>query len=353
MVTHSLGIAPRYPRRYLCYTVANMMLIAAYFGSGAAAQAADAFCSNTARYVHRACGFEVQDDYWTVVAVCSNEPEAQERAECLAAAKQQRTEGNEECGEQLQSRLGACKSLGEQRYHPSFEPELFESDYTHPSLINRYFPLRIGNRWEYQGGEETGTVEVLSDTKLVDEVRCLVARDLVYEEGLLKEATDDWFAQAKDGAVWYCGEETKSYEFFEGDEPQNAELVSIDGSFKADRDGAEAGIIFPGRPVVGQTYREEFSLGNAEDAADVLSTTYSYGEEAELDRHVPRQLARLLCKKDCVVTNNYSLLEPGNAERKYYAPGIGLFLELNPDSGEINQLVNCNFDQRCRSLPRP
>jgi len=68
---------------------------------------------------------------------------------------------------------------------------------------------------------------------------------------------------------------------------------------------------------------------------------------------VPRRLAQQLCNHDCVVTENISLLEPGVTERKYYAPGIGTFLETNPESGEISQLVGCNFDRRCGLLPRP
>ena len=191
-----------------------------------------------------------------------------------------------------------------------------------------------------------------SDTKLIDEVTCIVARDLVSEaDGDLIEATDDWYAQAKNGDVWYCGEEAKDYETFEGDQPQNPELVSIDGLFKAGVDGAKPGIIFKANPVVGETYLEEFSLGNAEDIAQMLSRTYQYGEDTELDRLVPRQLAKLLCHHDCVVTENVSLLEPGVVERKYYAPGIGTFLETNPDSGEITRLVKCNFHSSAARCP--
>ena len=46
-------------------------------------------------------------------------------------------------------------------------------------------------------------------------------------------------------------------------------------------------------------------------------------------------------------------LEPGAFERKYYAPGIGVFLEVNPEEEEIVQLVDCNFDTRCALLPSP
>jgi hypothetical protein len=34
---------------------------------------------------------------------------------------------------------------------------------------------------------------------------------------VLKEATDDWSAAGCDGSTWYCGEEVKDYEVFEGD----------------------------------------------------------------------------------------------------------------------------------------
>ena len=128
---------------------------------------------------------------------------------------------------------------------------------------------------------------------------------------------------------------------------------SVDGRFKADIDGAKPGIIFKAVPVVGQTYLEGFSLGNAEDIAQVFSKTYHFGEDKELDRFVPPNLAKLLCHHDCVVTENTSLLEPGVVERKYYAPGIGTYLETNPDSGEITRLVKCNFHELCASLPVP
>ena len=323
------------------------------------AVAAGKYCSDTAAALHRACGFDLQDNYWMEVAICTNETDSAGRRECLAEAATARGEAKELCAEQLQGRLGACAELGEGRYDPPFEPWFFDRNFARLTKPNRYYPLGIGNRWESWTGTdgvqtESNSVEILHETKLIDQVTCIVARDLVYAaDGALIEATDDWYAQAKSGDVWYCGEEVKNYEVFEGDQPQNPELVSIDGRFKADVDGAKPGIIFKANPVVGQTYLEEFSLGNAEDTAQVFSKTYHYGEDAELDRFVPRKLAKLLCHHDCVVTENVSLLEPGVVERKYYAPGIGTFLETNPDTGEITRLVKCNFHALCASLPAP
>ena len=54
-----------------------------------------------------------------------------------------------------------------------------------------------------------------------------------------------------------------------------------------------------------------------------------------------------------VVTSNFSLLEPGVFERKYYAPGLGVFLEVEPEDQVVVRLVHCNFDARCATLPQP
>jgi hypothetical protein len=310
------------------------------------------FCTATATAVFRACNHQTLDDYWIGVGLCINESEGAERTECLNDLKHSRAEATEECAAQRHARTNLCKTIGEERYDPEFEPRNFDSDLRNLTNPNPYFPLTIGNRWVYLSDTERNTVQVTSATKLIDEVRCIVVRDEVFEDGVLTEGTNDWFAQAKDGAVWYCGEETAEFATFEGDRPMNPELVSTEGSFKADRDGDRPGIIFLANPQPGETYIEEASLGNAEDATKVLVVDYSYGKYPNLDKLVPPSLARLLCANDCVVTLNFSPLEPGTFERKYYAPGIGVFLETAPQSGEVNRLVKCNFDPRCSQLPQ-
>jgi len=310
-------------------------------------------CSATASTLFTACGDGVEADYATARATCLNLSSAPAQAGCLADARSTRREGDRLCRRQLAARRRACTLLGEAPYDPPFDPASFDDDFTHLPKPNRYFPLRIGNRWEYRGGSETTVVEVLDATKRIAGVTCIVVRDQVSVDGQVVEDTQDWFAQAKDGTVWYCGEEVKSFETFPGDQPAAPELVAIDGSFKAGRDGAKAGVIFLAAPAKGRAYREEFALTSAEDVAEVLSTTYSFGADPDLDTLVPEALARALCAGDCVVTLNYSLLEPGVIERKYYAPGIGTFLETAPDSGEVVPLVDCNFDPRCATLPHP
>lgn len=319
--------------------------------AAAPALAQDGFCSATATTLFRACRSEVKDDFFVAQAICINVSDDAGRRRCSGQARAERKQANRLCRRQRQGRLDACRSLGEERYDPDFDPALFD-DPRNPTNPNAFYPLRVGNRWEY-GGAETVVLKVLNETKAIDGVRCIVVRDQVFEDGDLVEDTDDWFATAKDGDVWYCGEETKDFEIFAGDRPRLPELVSIDGSFKAGRDGDKPGIIFRAAPAAGEVYLEEFSLGNAEDMAEILSTTYRFGADPTLDEGVPRQLADRLCAGDCVVTRNVSLLEPGVFERKYYARGIGVFLEVEPHSGDIVQLISCNFDDRCAGLPAP
>jgi hypothetical protein len=315
--------------------------------------AAGGHCTDTANALFNACGFSVQDDFWVASARCINVSDPKERNECNQDAAQERRESSRLCRDQLNWRLAACGVIGEGRYDPDFDPAFFDSDFAHLTKPNPYFPLGIGNRWEYKSAEEVNTVEVLDRTKLIDGVRCIVVLDQVFRHGELTEDTNDWFAQAKDGTTWYCGEETKELESFNGDHPKLPELVSIEGSFKAGRDRDKPGIIFLDSSEVGAAYLEEFSLDNAEDVTEILSTSYVFGHDSALDEQVPQALAQALCRGDCIVTKNYSLLEPGIISRKYYAPGIGVFLEVEPDDQVVVRLTSCNFDPRCATLPPP
>ncbi len=312
------------------------------------------FCSQTANLLFRSCWKEATDDRLQARAICLNVSDTTERSQCLADATTAHNEKRQLCDAQRAGRFDACKLLGENRYDPKFDPALFDTDFTHLTNPNPYFPLTIGNTWEFAGGNETNKIEIVNETKLIEGVTCVVADDQVFKNGILAEATDDWFCQAKDGNVYYFGEEVKDYESFAGDKPRLPELVSRDGSFKHGRDGDKGGLFFLAVPKVGAAYLEEFSLGNAEDVTEILSVTYKFGSNSTLDQFVPQQLSeRFWSNSDCVVTKNYSLIEPGIFARKYYARGIGVFLEVKPEAGVGVQLVNCNFDKRCDGLPKP
>ncbi len=303
-------------------------------------------CSKTSDLMRTVCHLETRADFVLETAKCFNESEALEKLECREDAWATYGEDRENCEEQLEARLDVCAAIGEAPYDPSFEPEDFETQLDALTTPNPYFPMAVGHQWSY-GGDDEIVIDVLPETKLIDDITCFVVRDVVSVDGLLVEDTDDWFAITKaDGAIWYCGEEVKDYEYFDGDSPSLPELTAIDGSFKVERDRDRAGVFFPGNPEVGAVYRQEFSLGNAEDIGEVVSINYSYGDDAELDELVPQALAEFLCNNDCVVVAEGSPIEPDVFERKYFAPGIGFFLGTNPPDKEVVVLTGCNFDSR-------
>ncbi|MEZ4290334.1 MAG: hypothetical protein R3E53_07260 [Myxococcota bacterium] len=336
---------------------ARRMLILAIVPLTAAATTATAggrdgrggICTRTAGLQKQACFAELADDYLTTQAACINDPE--NARDCLREARWAREEMQDECREQHEARREFCEEVGEAAYAPDLSPELFQ-DPRSPSRPNAWFPLEVGSHWVYEEDGERIEIEILDATKRVGEIDCIVYRDTVTSHGLLVEDTDDWFGLRTNGDVEYCGEEVKDYEYFGGDDPEEAELVSIEGRFKAGVELAKSGTAFLGTPVPGSHYRQEWDPGNAEDVGEVLSVDYAWGHDATLDELVPQALAELMCADgDCVVIADRSLLDPSAFERKYYARGVGKFLETKPEEGAFVPLVGCNVDPRCDALP--
>ncbi|HEV8375226.1 MAG TPA: hypothetical protein VGR38_03200 [Candidatus Polarisedimenticolia bacterium] len=338
-------------RRTLARLVFGFVVVMCCAFTGRSGAQTGGYCTQTADTLLDACKASVMDDGAVGKAICINITDAKVQNACLDDLAGSQDEAIQLCLGQHDTRLAACRVLGEGRYDPDFKPARFDNPKL-PSNPNPYFPLGVGKHWEYRTATQVNTVDVVNETKLIAGVNCIVFRDLVFEGGFLHEATDDWYAPAKDGSVWYFGEETKDYEIFKGDKPVRPELDNIDGSFKAGRDGDKPGIIALAAPKVGDAYLEEFSLANAEDVTEIMSTTYSYGHDPVLDEGVPAALAQRFCAGNCIVTKNYSLLEPGLFARKYYARGVGTILEVE-NTGEVVQLVKCNFDSRCANLPIP
>jgi len=197
---------------------------------------------------------------------------------------------------------------------PAVDPANFDN---YP-INNPYFPLVPGTTYEYESEEEGElTLEhfyVTYDTLEIAGVECTVVYDWeeVYVEDLddwfLTEETYDYHAQDVDGNVWYFGEDTVAYLY---DDSWNYEGTSTEGSWRAGVDDATAGIVMLASPSPGVSYQQEYLEGEAEDMAKVL-----------------RLNARVSIDHDdfdnCLVTKEWSKLEPGKIEHKYYAPGIGL-----------------------------
>ncbi len=278
-------------------------------------------CTASARAALRACRHDVEDEYWLAIGKCLNLADDEERRACLDEAGAARADARALCAEQFNARGEACELLGEDPYDPEIDPDDFLSPEEAAANPHPYFPLVPGTRWVYMDTEAHQEIDVavVDETIEILGVDCFAVTDVVRDDGVVIEDTVDWFAKDHNGNVWYFGEATKSFE--------DGELVSLEGSWKAGVAGAKPGIIMQALPQVGEGYRQEFNLGDVEDLAQISSIT---GTE---------EVPAASCEGDCVVTKDSTPIEPDQVEEKYYARGVGLMLEVNPDSGERVELV--------------
>jgi hypothetical protein len=193
------------------------------------------------------------------------------------------------------------------KYSPTVDPANFVQ-----TVDNTYWPLEPGTTYHYKGVRgttpQTDDEAVTNRKKRILGIPATVVRDVVSEHGTPVERTLDYYAQDKQGNVWYLGEDS-----FETN--AQGKMVRASDSWLSGVKGGKPGIIMPGDPKPGEAYRQEYyPPGEALDEARVLSldgtTTVPYG-----GRHT-----------GLLVTSERSPLEP-QTEQKYYAPGLGEVME--------------------------
>lgn len=192
-------------------------------------------------------------------------------------------------------------------YRPQIDPANFVA-----AVDNPYLPYGQGMSWRYTGVAEDGTtpqvddVAVTEKTKRILGVECTVVLDTVSSRGEPVERTYDWYAQDTQGNVWYFGEDASEF--------KHGHYVKASDSWEAGVNGAQPGIVMEAHPKQGDAYRQEYYPGHALDKGKVLGTARPV--------KVPyRTFGTTLA------TVETSGLEPGAAEKKYYAAGIGNVLE--------------------------
>lgn len=202
---------------------------------------------------------------------------------------------------------------------PTFDPDNFVT-----GVDNPLYPLLPGTTYinASPDGVFADNLTVTRDTIEILGVGCIVVDDRAYEDGELVERTLDYFAQDKQGNVWYFGEDSFHYE--------NGRVVSTEGTWRAGNPGQNAGIIMEAHPEVGDFYKQEQAPGVAEDQAVVVSLNASvdvpYGSFSGL-----------------LQTDDSTPLEPGFVEQKLYASGIGLLQETPNDAARVD-LLKIRFD---------
>ncbi len=212
------------------------------------------------------------------------------------------------CGGTATTTTAAASTTSTTAYNPTIDPADFVAGVTNP-----YLPLVPGTVFHYEtvGTTETTTVTVTAETRVIMEVTCVVVHDVVMDEGALVEDTYDWYAQDREGNVWYFGEASTAYD---GDQTSTA------GSWEAGVGGALPGIVMEANPAVRDTYRQEYLAGVAEDRAEVLalgeSITVPYGTF-----------------QGCLRTKDWTDLEPDVVENKTFCSGVGQVLAVTVQGG--------------------
>jgi hypothetical protein len=204
-------------------------------------------------------------------------------------------------------------------YSPSIDPANFGVP-----IDNPYLPLRPGTVFRYRGVGDDGktpelnTVAVTDKTKRIMGIDAVVVLDQVFADGKPEERTFDWYAQDKDGNVWYMGEDSRNFE--------HGHWVKDDGSWTAGVGNGKPGIIMLAHPRRGDAYRQEYSPGHAVDQAKVLGP----GDRVDTPFRAFGQT---------LLTREYSDIDK-QYEKKWYARGIGVVQEdALTESKEHSELV--------------
>jgi hypothetical protein len=177
---------------------------------------------------------------------------------------------------------------------------------------NPWFPLLPGTTFVYRGVKDGKTardvVTVTHATRTIQGVRATAVADRLYLAGRLEERTTDWYAQDRRGNVWYFGEATAELD-------RAGHVTSTEGSWLAGRSGAKAGIYMTARPTVGQSRLQEYYKGHAEDHFAVVSLR-------------ARVSVPYTTSNRALLTKEWTPLEPGTLDHKYYVRGIGNVKEV-------------------------
>jgi hypothetical protein len=168
---------------------------------------------------------------------------------------------------------------------------------------NKYFILIPGYCLHYKDGDDTLTITVLDETKLVDGVETRIVEERETAKGQLSEISRNYYAIDKtNNAVYYFGEAVDEY--------KDGKVTSHGGSWESGKQGGRFGLMMAAQPKVGDKYYQEIVPDIAMDRAEIVSVTETVTVPAG-------------AYENCVKTKDGSALEKGSGT-KQYAPAIGL-----------------------------
>jgi len=205
------------------------------------------------------------------------------------------------------------KPTATQKYAPSIKTTNYVK-----TIDNPYFPLTPGTIFIYNGTKDNSQqieeVVVTKKTRKIMGVTCVEVDDTVTVDDKLAEKTLDWYAQDKQGNVWFFGEDAKQYN-------TAGKMTGTTGSWLAGSKSALPGIVMQANPTTDLSYRQEYYKGHAEDMAQVLSLTESVKVTNGSYDNV-------------LMTKEWSPLDAKVVENKWYAKGVGQVMSKTVQGGD-------------------
>ena len=214
-------------------------------------------------------------------------------------------------------------------YNPTINPDNFGI-----LVNNKYFTLRPGTTFTYKSeavwGTERREVAVSHETKKIMGITTIIVRDRIWWNDQLIDDTKDFYAQDKQGNVWYFGETVDNY--------QEGRIRDHSGSWEAGVDGAKPGIIMPKDPRAGDSYQHEHRKGYAEDIMTIVG----------LGKKVTVSLGTF---ENCLKVRDWSPL--AWTSTKYFCPDVGFAVVEEPAllGVQRTELVSVSSQQDLMDAP--
>ena len=211
---------------------------------------------------------------------------------------------------------------------PSFDPAAFEPG---AAITNPWFPLAPGYSRDYSGTAtdkdgnpvvERNVLLYIGAGPVLAGVQTVMVLDNAWAGALHIEEAKDFYAQDRDGNVWYLGEDVTNFNY-----DATGVLIGTDshGSWRVGVNNAQPGYAMPAAPVPGFAYEQEHSP--LDEAMDV-------GEIMALDGSVTGPTGNY---SDVLMVYETSSIDPDLREVKYYARGVGMIrVEEGVDAARAN-----------------
>jgi hypothetical protein len=229
-----------------------------------------------------------------------NEQEDEEENGTDAAADNNETEKDDEDDEDM-----------------PFDPCNFSSE-----VDNQYLPLSkyVGKTLRFAGNsiEDGSTIKVeeawtvLSDTTEVADVQTLTIKVQEYENGELVEEALQYYAQGKDGVVYFFGEDKVDYE-------DGVAVENDNESWTVGDDTAVPGIAMSANPAIG--------IGFGYHSIDVPGIAHEFREVKSLNESISVQYGSFA---DTLQVITYEF-DDGKTSQQFYSPGVGLVKEMDDE----------------------